>query len=211
MKKNALLLSFLLYTAANAEPTLLLPEAAAPPSVEPPCHTHQTNFYAKIFSGPNFLQNTTIDGNHASYKTGYIVAGSVGYCWPYGLRLEGEYSFRKNGISKIDFVSQGSSKNGDFHSSSYMVNLSAWGCVFWNVKPFIGGGIGYDFQHMHSSNSRIVFSQKWNHFAWQVMAGLGFPIFRNAEITVEYRFHQGGHFFSHSVGAGLVYKFGFLK
>jgi outer membrane autotransporter protein len=90
--------------------------------------------------------------------------------------------------------------------------LSSWGCAFWNIQPFIGAGIGYDFQQMHSSNSRIIFNQKWHHFSWQVMAGLAYPLFCNTEITLEYKFHQGGcHFNNHSVGVGLVYKFDFLR
>src|SRR5579863_2225735 len=117
MKKNILLLSLLFYTAADAreenKPSVLLPGGdAQPQSAEVSCCINQTNFYAKIFSGANFLQNTSIDENNASYKTGYIITGSLGYCWPYGLRLEGEYSFRRNGISKIDFIGQGSSKHG---------------------------------------------------------------------------------------------------
>lgn len=177
-----------------------------------------TNFYAKILSGANFLQNTALDGNKSIYQTGYIIAGSLGYCWRYGLRLEAEYAFRRNAIRKIHFFGEGFSRHGHFQASSYMANLlwdlplSSWECVFWNTQPFIGAGIGYDFQQMHSSNSHIVFSQKWNHFSWQVMAGLAYPIFCNTEIAVEYKFHQGGcHFYNHSVGIGLLYKFGFLR
>jgi len=86
------------------------------------------------------------------------------------------------------------------------------GCAFWKIQPFIGAGIGYDFQQMHASNSRIIFNQKWNHFSWQAMAGFAYSIFCNTEITLEYKFHQGGsHFYNHSVGVGLVYKFGFLR
>ena len=179
------------------------------------CCVDETNFYAKILGGANFLQNTTIEGNKSTYKTGYIIAGSLGYCWRYGLRLEAEYAFRRNAIRKIDFFTEGFSRHGHFQTSSYMANLlwdlplSSWGCAFWNIQPFIGAGIGYDFQQMHSSNSRIIFNQKWNHFSWQAMAGLTYPIFCNTEITLEYKFHQGGcHFYNHSVGVGLVYKFG---
>ena len=90
--------------------------------------------------------------------------------------------------------------------------LCSWGCSFWKIQPFIGAGIGYDYQKMHSSNSRIVFNQKWTRFSWQVMAGFAYPIFRNAEITLEYKFHEGGsHFYNHSVGIGLVYKFGCIR
>ncbi len=127
--------------------------------------------------------STTVDGNEASYETGYIVAGSLGYCWHYGLRLEAEYAFRRNDIREIAFLWR------RFFQTWIFPNFFVYGqpimgfafifvgCAFWNIQPFIGAGIGYDFQQMHSSNSRIIFNQKWNHFSWQLMAGLAYPIF----------------------------------
>lgn len=181
---------------------------------EDPCCLDETHFYAKIFGGANFLQNTEITDNKSTYRTGFIVAGSLGYNWCYGLRLEAEYAYRRNAIKKIHFFVDSFSKQGHYQASSYMVNLlwdlplSSWGCAFWNVQPFIGTGIGYDFHQMHSYNSRFVFNQKWNHFSWQLMAGVAYPFFCNTDITLEYRFHQGGyHFYNHSLGVGLDYKF----
>lgn len=182
------------------------------------CCNEETNFYAKIFSGVNFLQNTSIGENTSTYQTGYIIAGSLGYKWCYGLSLEAEYAFRRNEISKIHFFGQGSSNHGHFQTSSYMANLlwdlplSLWDCGFWNIQPFVGAGIGYDVQQIHSTNSRIIFNQNWNHFSWQLMAGFAFPIFCNTDLTFEYKFHQGGcDFYNHSVGLGIVYKFDFLR
>lgn len=182
------------------------------------CCFDEMNFYGKFFGGANFLQDTTLNGNKATYHTGYVVAGSLGYCWCYGLRIEGEYAYRRNAISEIQFFGQGSGKHGHFQTSSYMANLlwdvplSSWGCIFWKIQPFVGAGIGYDAQKMQASNSRIDFYQKWNHFSWQLMAGLSYPIYCNTEITLEYKFHQGGcHFDNHSIGAGLVYKLGFSR
>ncbi|MGC1878578.1 MAG: outer membrane beta-barrel protein [Rhabdochlamydiaceae bacterium] len=208
MKKNIplLFMTFLFFMAADAQ--------AQERCTEDSCRVDGTNFYAKIFGGANFLQNTTIERNKSTYQTGYVFAGSLGNCWRrYGLRLEGEYAFRRNAIKKIHFFTEGSSNHGHFQTSSYMANL-LWdllGCAFWKIQPFIGAGIGYDFQRMHASNSRIVFNQKWHRFSCQAMAGFAYPIFRNTEITLEYKFHQGGHFYNHSVGVGLVYKFGFLR
>lgn len=194
-----LLISFFFFMAADA-------------------HAQGPNFYAKILSGANFLQNTAIEGNKSTYQTGYVIAGSLGYRWCCDLRLEGEYAFRRNAIRKIHFFGEGFSKDGHFQASSYMANLlwdlplSSWRCAFWNIQPFVGAGIGYDFQQMRSSNSRIVFNQKWNRFSWQAMGGVAYPIFCNTEITLEYKFHQGcSHFNNHSVGVGLVYEFGFLR
>lgn len=218
MKKNILLLlmSFLFFMAAHAQAQEWCAEDSY--SYEDSCCVDEMNFYAKILGGANFLQNIQIKGNNSTYQTGYIIGGSLGYCWRYGLRLEAEYAFRRNAIRKIHFFAEGFSKHGHYQASSYMANLlwdlplSSWGCAFWNIHPFIGAGIGYDFQQMHSSNSRIVFNQKWNHFSWQLMAGLAYPIFCKTEITLEYTFHQGGcHFNNHSIGVGLVYKFGCLR
>jgi len=176
--------------------------------------TVKGNFYAEALGGANFLQNTTINGNKTTYETGYVVGGLLGYNWNhYRLRFEAEYAFRRNAISRVHFVTEGSSHHGHFQTSSYMGNLLwDWPVSFWHIRPFIGAGIGYDFQQMHSSNSRIVFSQQWHHFSWQLMAGLSYPILRTLDISLQYQFHQGGsHFNNNSLIAGLTYKFGFLK
>lgn len=204
VKKNILLLlmSFSFFLAADAH--------AREGCDEDSSCVDETNFYVKILGGANFLQNR----NQSAYQTGYIISGSLGYRWCHGLHVEGEYAFRRNALRKIHFFGDGFSKHGHFHTSSYMANLlwdlplSSCACV----HPFIGAGIGYDFQRVHSSNSHIVFHQKWRHFSWQMMAGLAYPIFCNTEMTLEYKFHQGGcHFNNHSIGVGLVYKFDFLR
>ncbi len=201
-----LLMPLLFFIAADAR------------AYEDSCCLDEMNFYCKIFGGANFLQNTTLNGNETKYHTGYIIGGSFGYYCCYGLRVEGEYAYRRNAISKIDLFGQGSSKHGNFQNSSYMANLlwdlplSFWDCACGDIRSFIGAGIGYDFQQMNASNSRIDFHQKWNHFSWQLMAGLAYPIFTNTEVALEYKFHQGGcHFYNHSLGVGLNYTFGFPR
>lgn len=191
--------------------TLLFLKPAEAQDKESSCRDDM-NFYAKALGGWNFLQDSKTNGNKASYKTGYIIDGSLGYSWRhYGLRFESEYAYRRNGISKINFTADGSSKNGHFRTSSVMGNV-LWDFPFCTITPFIGMGVGADFQKMHAKNRRIVFNQKWTHFAWQAIAGFSFPIFCNTELTVEYKFHQGGTAFNnHAIGAGLVYKFGYIN
>ncbi len=178
----------------------------------------EKNLYARVLSGVNFLQNTALNGNRASYQPGYVVSGALGYSWCYGLSLEAEYAYRRNEIKKIRFISQGSSHHGHFRTSSYMANLlwdvplCSWGYSFWNIQPFIGAGIGYDDQRMRASNSLVVFNQKWDHFSWQLMAGLAYPVFCNTTLSLEYQFHEGGcEFNNHVIGVGLTYKFGLFR
>jgi opacity protein-like surface antigen len=178
------------------------------------CCADMVNVYAKLFGGANFLQDTSISGNNATYHTGYVFAGSLGYCWRYGLHWEAEYAFRRNGIKEIDFFTEGNSNHGHFQTSSYMANmlwyvpLSTWGYGCWNFRPLIGLGVGYDFERMTASNSRIVFNQKWHVFSWQAIAGFAYTIFCNTELTLEYKFHQGDNFYNNAIGVGLAYKFG---
>lgn len=205
MKKNTLLLliPFLFFTTAQTHSQEWCDEQLF--------FVNQTNLYTKFFGGVNLLQHSRTDGNRSTFKAGYIIAGSLGYYLSCDLRLEAEYAFRRNAIKRIDFFVEDFSTRGHFQSSSFMANLlwdlpvSFCGCA----HPFIGIGLGYDFQQMHSSNSRIIFNQKWNSLSWQVMTGLIYPIFCNADMTLEYKFHQGGrHFYSHSIGIGLWYRFG---
>lgn len=218
MKKalSLCLTSFLVFMAANGHAEEWCTED--PCYYEDSCCVEEGPFYAKILGGANFLENTLLNQNKASYQTGYLIGGSLGYSWRYGLRLEVEYAYRRNAIENIHFFVEGSSKKGHYEASSYMGNLvwdvplSSWGCTFWNTRPFIGAGIGYDFQQMHACNSRVIFSQKWRHFSWQLMAGLSYPLFCHTEVTLGYIFHQGGcAFCNHFLGVGLSYKFGFLR
>lgn len=183
---------------------------------EGPCCIDNNNFYAEILGGANFLQTTTDSGVKSNYRTGYIVAGTLGYRWCYGLRLEAEYAFRRNSLTKIHFFGRSFPIHGHFQSSSYMANvlwdlpLATWGYQCCGVHPFIGGGIGYDVQRVHGKNQDLVFNQKKRHFAWQVVAGIGYPLFCSTEISLEYKFHKGGlhYIYNHSLGLGLTYQFG---
>ena len=198
--------------------TIATPTQAQECCDAPLCCNDEKNFYAKVLGGANFLHGTTINGNKSTYHPGYVVDGSLGFCWSrYGLNLEAEYAFRKNGINEINFITQGSSNEGHFFTSSYMVNLLwdmglCWQrCSFWNIRPFVGTGLGYDFQQMHATNSLVDFYQKWHHLSWQAMAGFAYPICHNTDMTLEYKFHQGSSFCNHAIGVGIAYKFGFMK
>lgn len=175
------------------------------------CHMQ---FYAKFLAGANFLQNNKISGNCFDYQTGYLVGGAIGCQLCDGLSLEAEYAFRRNTIQQIHFFTEGFSRRGCFESSSYMANIlwdlpfSACGWWCYGMQPFVGAGIGFDHQHTHAANRRVIFHQKWRPFSWQVMTGIACPIFCNTEMRLEYRFHQGGHFNNHFVGVGLSYHWG---
>lgn len=202
MKKKLLpLFALLFFATAHAQ--------AQESCNEESCCAFQPKLYAKAFGGVNFLRHTTLNDNNASYDTGYIAGGAVGYSWDCGLRLEAEYAYRRNSIKHIAFFIEGDSNLGHTQCSSFMGNIY-WDfpSLCWNIKPFIGAGLGYDLQEMHSENDRIIFFQDWNNLSWQVMVGLSYPIFCNTELYLEYKFHQGASdFWNHAICLGLTYTF----
>lgn len=174
-------------------------------------------FYAALFGGANFLQTKKNGGIKYDYQTGYIVSGSLGYRWCYGLRLEGEYAYRRNSLDRVHFFGRSFSMHGHLQSSSFMANvlwdlpLSRWGCECWGVRPFIGAGIGCDCQQIKAHSEAFNVRISKTHFAWQVIAGIDYSLFCNTDISLKYQYHQGGfsHIHNHSLGIGLTYKFGF--
>lgn len=180
------------------------------------CYITDPRFYARVFGGANYLQTSKNNDVKADYNTGYILSGALGYNWCYGLRAEVEYAYRRNTLRKVHFFGRSFDLNGHFQSSSYMANLlwdislGSWGCG-WGLKPYIGAGIGYDTLRSRGEQDGFSFNEnKKNGFAWQLIAGLGYEIFCNTDLSVEYRFHKGPihNLYSHSIGLGLKYNFG---
>ncbi len=179
----------------------------------------ENRFYTQFFAGANFIPSSTSGGLTTKYNAGYIVAGSLGYRFCYGLRLEAEYAYRRNSLESLSFFGRTYSIHGNFQTSSYMANvfwdlpLCQWGCHLWGIEPFIGAGIGYDSQHVHGSNSFLVLADSKRGFAWQVMAGLSYLVFCNTRLSIEYKFHQGPvtNIYNHAVGVGLTYDFDFCS
>lgn len=181
------------------------------------CCEERSGFYAEIFGGANFLQEEK--RNHhikAEFNTGYIVSGSIGYLWCNGIRVEAEYAYRRNSLDKLRYHGKGYSFDGHFQTSSYMANalwelpMYRWNLNCWKLQPFVGGGIGYDHQQFLLKHQEFkIRGKNDDHFAWQVIAGVKYPLFCNTDISIEYKYHNGGtkHINDHSVGVGLTYNF----
>lgn len=168
------------------------------------------DIYGEVFGGGNFLQTKKRDDIKPKYSLGYILGGSIGYRTCYGLSLEVECAYRKNSFHKVHFFDRSFSRDGHFRSFSVMGNGILEVPLIW-FPLYIGGGIGYDFQQIHP---RDLFSVKEDrqHFAWQLIAGLNYPIIPFLlDVVLEYKFHQGGFRYinCHSLAFILNYEFDF--
>lgn len=198
---------------------------------EDPCCEDQTGFYVGAFGGGNWVATSNCGLNRRSFDVGYVFTGSIGYRWCHNVRFEFEYGYRNNqgrhhNNSSSDVAVNGCESgygrhNKTFYQNSYLFNafydLPSWGdCFCINLKPFIGAGIGYAQSHgarHHQYNTDETSSyghrNHRNGFAWQLIAGLAYPICDELDLSLEYRFFktQEHRIYNNSFGAGLKYYF----
>jgi opacity protein-like surface antigen len=174
------------------------------------CCWCDSKFYTQVFGGASFLQTKTKNDIKPISNTGYIVGGSFGFYECHGLRLEAEFAYRRNSLSKVRFFCENFEREGHFQSFSYMGNVI--GDIFCTriVQPYLGGGIGYDSQKTVMRGFGLCVDNNKKGFAWQVIAGLKhkLPCFFN--MALEYKFHQGrlSYIYCHSLSLCLGYEFG---
>lgn len=146
--------------------------------------------------------------NRNRYDTGFFGAIDLGYRWCSGLRLEAEVAYRYNRQRKNHrrhgYGSFESTRNRRGHRDVWaaMVNVLYDINMCWCVEPYVGVGIGY--AHVRNSRhnrfqpfSSFSYSDRRrrrhnrhddNAFAWQIIAGIAYPICDNIDVAVEYRF-----------------------
>jgi len=183
-------------------------------SCEPCCS--ENAWYIGGFAGANWITGTNhhrgcFTGRHHS-QTGYALAASIGRSFCENYRVEFEYTYRHNNFKSHNSCDFCAPKNGHVHSNAFLVN-GFWDISFcnnWCLKPFVGAGIGWanqrlDHDHHFCNKDR----NKKNGFAWQVIAGVEYELCNNIDLSIEYRFFQGGlsHVYSQAVGAGFRYNF----
>jgi opacity protein-like surface antigen len=121
-----------------------------------------------------------------SFDPGFVVGGAGGYKFDFGLRLEGEIAYRRNGFD--DF--SGTPTGGDLGATSLMANIWYEFDTGTALHPFIGGGLGAAIIDVDdfTFGSVGLRSDSQTAFAYQVGAGLAYDLSDNVTLTAEYRF-----------------------
>src|SRR5205823_8701322 len=156
--------------------------------------------------GPVNVTRTNI-GN-VKYKTGYDVDVIGGY--DFGMfRLEGELGYKhaktKSASFNTAFITALNAGAGTAFTSSTNFGLSDKVSAFsaminglldvggegGSIGGYAGGGVGYADEHQFNGSK--------GKFAWQLMAGVYYPISDQIDIGLKYRyFHAGGVSGSHN-------------
>jgi opacity protein-like surface antigen len=184
------------------------------------------NFYANVFGGANWRQhdNKHHNGDNGSRsreqtRVGYLVGFDLGYRFCSGFRGEFEFAYRNNERrhhfrSNVDAT--GSRSRFNHQSYAALVNARYyWENVdCWDIKPFLGVGIGVASEkNRHFADGSINDSSR-NHrhssFAYQVLAGVAYPVNDCVDVDLTYRFFQAtklSRVYNHGLTLGLGYNF----
>jgi outer membrane protein OmpA-like peptidoglycan-associated protein len=179
---------------------------------------------------PNvFINGDPVDTDFNT-DIGYDVEGVVGY--DLGMfRIEAEGSYRRYGIDSFRDGSgaltglQGTefSVDGRFDALSLMLNGMIDIGKDDGLQAFVGGGAGISKARVKLAdlNSPGSFRGKESDIAWQIIAGVRYPVTRNLDVGLKYRYYNapvigiatsnGGVDFeteTHSALVTLTYNFG---
>jgi opacity protein-like surface antigen len=153
------------------------------------------NVYTAVRGGPGWTPATS-DGrpgfeDPSEHKTGLTGSGAVGYVWPSGLRLEGEFGFLYAPVKSDAGVPTG----GSIKSYLPMVNLfyDARPSFLGPLKACVGFGLGgarlnYNDEFISSTGVKMQADEWRTGFAYQVRAGIGYDINHRLALSAGYRY-----------------------
>jgi OOP family OmpA-OmpF porin len=148
-----------------------------------------------VAGGGGLNQPRDVDNNvggferETTHDLGWVGAGSFGYAFQNGLRLELEGGYRDNGIDQIS----GAAGNGSVKNTSVLANLIyQYQTTGW-VIPYVGFGVGG--AHTKFSNvmplgagaGTTVNDSDWS-MAYQGIVGMEYPVTENLGLDLSYRF-----------------------
>ena len=172
--------------------------------------------YVGAAAGVNWLSDLSFNSTYAEglgatfgesfnmrMSTGWAVIASLGWGFGNGLRVEGEVNYRNNDVDSGQYRFTASGSNGSLrpatgYVSTYglMANLAydIGATQGWPVHLTLGAGVGYAWANYDNvggfDNAPVRFNQTPGNFAYQVIAGMGFPVraVPGLTITAEYRY-----------------------
>jgi opacity protein-like surface antigen len=171
-------------------------------------------FYGSLLVGGSFLQKSSnVDDVPApiptdvdlKYKDGPMFGGALGYAFPFGLRLEGEVSYRRNDFKRIDINLDGGlglslgtpPLNGtSFKADGKETSLSFLANAWYDIKtgtrftPYVGGGIGVTHLRMEDlaiGGFTLADDSEYTG-AWQVGGGVAVELTPSVSLSLDYRY-----------------------
>lgn len=145
-----------------------------------------------------------------SFDSGYGFLAAVGNSFDF-VRGEIEVGYRANDMDEFTEAGISGPANGDVGSLALMANLLTDLDLSPNIKPFLGAGIGMARVELDSDTD-----DDDTVFAYQAIAGVGFPLTNITTLDFSYRYFATAdakldgadiEYQTHNVFAGLRFDF----
>lgn len=160
--------------------------------------------YFGLQGAATFLHNADNSGSGVNitsqYKTGYHVAGVVGWNTGQDWRIEAEIGYRRNSLDKLTIANDGglgpqliglsAAAHGHVSATDVMGNIWYDFDMGNGWKPYLGGGIGWGYIKLNNLNvnNTPMADDSTNVFAYQVGGGIGYALAPQTTVSVDYRF-----------------------
>lgn len=143
--------------------------------------------YNQTFDQKSQGASGTVD---TEFDAGIVTTSLIGLKYNNNLRVEGEFSWRRNDGDSLAF-------NGNEQSfaakgaQSYgaMVNVFYDAPNDTSFTPYVGGGIGFDYIENEFLYQDINFEDSDTVFAWQIAAGVSTPLTKKIDGFIDVRYH----------------------
>jgi OOP family OmpA-OmpF porin len=167
-------------------------------------------FYGSFLGGINFLEDSDLEVNIPNnpplegglvVDTGWATGVAFGYQWENGFALEGETTYRENGLKRQEMMGSTFDIRGDVNSFAGMLNAKYELDTGGPFTPFIGAGIGAALITVDANpGTPDAFKDSDTEFAYQAMAGVNYEVSSQFTLGLEFiyfgagspTFHQNG-------------------
>lgn len=147
--------------------------------------------YLEVSPGVSVLSDSDIRGSgsspnfKANFDVGYVFGAAVGFRLYEDFRIEVNASYRNTAIEK-----NGRGVGGRILLFSVMTNVYYDIDFGIPIKPYLGVGIGNGFVDVDilERSGTSVSNNKTTQFAWNVMAGIGYALSENFDLSAGYRY-----------------------
>lgn len=147
-------------------------------------------WYGALHGGINKVRSSDIKGPAKSVQPeyGWLSTAAIGYGFANNVRVEGEFTYRANGIKS----ERGASGTGDITSQAFMGNVFYDVNLGWKLYPY--AGLGFGVERLNYNNVRFTDGLRIDDSDWQpvfqVTGGIGYKVTPKISLNIEGRFHR---------------------
>ena len=149
--------------------------------------------YLELQGGGSFWDDAdvTVSGvgsGSVNLEDGWTAGGAIGFRAFEMLRLEAHGSFRRADLDSVHAGGVDLSGDGWAGTAAFLGNAYFDIPIPFPIRPYVGGGAGVAIFSADTNGNTVSVDGDSTKFAWNVMGGVFWPVFRHLELDARYRY-----------------------